>query len=54
LVQVGDKSTLIPNDQTMQLAVHDIGGNYERLVELKTKYDSTNFLQHIQNVTPQR
>jgi FAD/FMN-containing dehydrogenase len=30
------------------------GGNYERLVELKTKYDPTNFFRMNQNIRPRR
>jgi hypothetical protein len=42
------------NDETPDAVRRAFGSNYPRLVELKTKYDPTNFFSLNQNVQPAR
>jgi hypothetical protein len=41
-------------DEARELVRAAFGSNYQRLVELKTKYDPTNFFSLNQNVEPRR
>jgi FAD/FMN-containing dehydrogenase len=41
-------------DESRELVRAAFGSNYQRLVELKTKYDPTNLFSLNQNVEPRR
>ena len=41
-------------DESREFVREAFGSNYQRLVELKTKYDPTNFFSLNQNVEPRR
>ena len=44
-----DSAAALPKTDTIKAA---FGANYDRLVEVKTKYDPTNFFQVNQNIKP--